>query len=300
MRLHNFAYLFKQGTKSIFSNKLMSFACIGVLVACLLLIGSAVLFTLNVNSIVGMVVDRNEFLVFLKDDMSAVDLDIYDAQLNAISNIADKRFISSEDALQNEREKFGDDAYLLDGIDASTYPNAYELKVKDISLLEDTIKRIEGMDGTEKVNSATEVAKMLVSMRQIVAYAGAGVVLILVVVSVLIITNTIKLTVFSRRKEINIMKYVGATDSFIRMPFLVEGMMIGVIAAVAAFLILGVGYTYLLKYLDENFGSYVGLFATHAVSFGSVALQLFIGFAALGVFIGVVGSGVFVRKHLKV
>ncbi len=300
MRVHNFAYLFKEGTKNVFSNKLMSFACIGVLVACLLLIGSAVLFTLNVNSIVNDVEDQNEFVVFLKDSMSKDDLGVFDVALDNIPNILTKKFVSREQAFQQEKEKLGDDAYIYDGLDASTYPNAYILSVDDLSLLDDTVKQVSQLDGVDTVNASTEVARILVGLKKVVTYAGAAIVLILIVVSVLIITNTIKLTVFSRRKEINIMKYVGATDSFIRLPFLVEGMMIGIISAFIAFMLLGVGYTYMVKWLGENYSGYIGTLYENSVPFQSVALELFGGFAILGVLIGVIGSGVFVRKHLKV
>jgi len=300
MRLHNFAYLFKEGTKNIFSNKLMSFACIGVLVACLLLIGSAVIFTLNVNNIVGDVVAQNEFIVFLDDNMTADDIGIFDVALDSIPNIASKTFISSEDALEQEKENLGDGAYILEGIDASTFPNKFVLRVNDLSQFDDTVSQVSSLNGAMLVNSKNDVVEMLVGIKTAVQYSGAGIVLILVVVSIVIITNTIKLTVFSRRKEINIMKYVGATDSFIRMPFLVEGMMIGLISASIAFLLLGVGYTYFLKYLSENYGNQLSVIFENAVHFMDISLYMFAGFAALGVFIGVVGSGVFVRKHLKV
>ena len=300
MRLHNFFYLFKEGTKNIFSNKLMSFACIGVLVACLLLIGSAVIFTLNVNNIVGVVVAQNEFIVFLDDNMTEDDIGIFDVALDSIDNIASKTFVSSEEALAQEKENLGDEAYILEGIDASTFPNKYVLRVNDLSQFDDTVSQVSALNGAMLVNSKNDVVDMLVGIKNAVQYAGAGIVLILVVVSIVIITNTIKLTVFSRRKEINIMKYVGATDSFIRMPFLVEGMMIGLISASIAFLMLGVGYTYFVEYLSENYGSQLSVVFENTVRFMDISLYMFAGFAVLGVFIGVVGSGIFVRRHLKV
>lgn len=300
MRVHNFGYLVKEGTKNVFSNKLMSFACIGVLMACLLLVGGAVLFVLNVNNIVGVVESQNEFVVFLKDSMSSEDIGVFDTMLDTIPNISAKRFVSRDEALEQQKINLGDEAYLLDGIDASTFPNKYILRVDDLSIFDLTLSQVEALDGVDKVSASTQVAKVLTGVRSAVMYAGAGIVLILVVVSVMIITNTIKLTVFSRRKEINIMKYVGATDGFIRLPFLVEGMVIGIVAACFAFLILGLGYTYLLRWLGENYGDYIGVIYQNSVPFKDVALEMFVGFAALGVFIGSVGSGFFVRKHLRV
>ncbi len=300
MKIHNFAYLCKEGTKNIFSNKLMSFACIGVLVACLLLIGSAVLFTLNVNSLVETVAEQNEFVVFLLDSMTADDLGVYDVALENTPNVLSKRFVSREEGFEQERQRLGEDAYLFDGIDASTYPNAYIVRVEDIALLDNTLRTVAELDGTDRISSSAEVAKVLVGLRSTVAYAGAGIVVILIVVSVVIITNTIKLTVFSRRKEINIMKYVGATDSFIRLPFLVEGMVLGIIAALLAFSLLGVGYTYILRYVGENYAAYIGVIYENAIPFREIAIELLAGFGILGVIIGTVGSGVFVQRHLKV
>ncbi len=278
----------------------MSFACIGVLVACLLLIGSAVLFTINVNSLVETVAEQNEFVVFLRDDMTEDDLGVYDVALRNTPNVLSARFVSREEGFEQDKQKMGEDAYLFDGIDASTYPNVYIVRVEDIALLDGTLQAVGELDGTDRINSSAEVAKVLVGLRTTVAYAGAGIVVILVVVSVVIITNTIKLTVFSRRKEINIMKYVGATDSFIRLPFLVEGMVLGIIAALLAFSLLGVGYTYLLRYAGENYAEYIGIVFENAVPFNEIALELLAGFGILGVLIGTVGSGVFVQKHLKV
>lgn len=300
MRLHNFAYLFKEGTKGVFHNKLMSFACIGVLVACLLLIGGAILFTLNVNSIANVVEEQNEVVAILKDELSREDIDLVGLKLTANDNIISVKFVSREEALEQEKLKFGKDAFLLDGIGADTYPNIYILRIGDLSILEETVAEITALDGVDKVYASTEVAHILVGVKNAVYFAGAGIVLILVAVSVVIITNTIKLSVFSRRKEINIMKYVGATDGFIRMPFLVEGMIIGLMAALFAFLLIGGAYTYLLQWAAENYGQSLGVFIENAVSFDSIALELLIGFTALGVFIGVVGSGSFVRKYLKV
>ncbi len=138
------------------------------------------------------------------------------------------------------------------------------------------------------------------AVRQSIAWCGAGIVAILVVVSIVIITNNIKLTIFSRRREINIMKYVGATDTFIRMPFLVEGIVIGLVSAALAFLLLGFGYTYLMQWVSERFGDFLGPVFERAIDFWSIAHYMFGAFAALGVLIGTTGSGFFVRKHLRV
>jgi len=302
MRLHNFTYLLKEGARNVVSNKLMSLASIGVLMACLLLIGSATLFSLNVNSIVRYVEQQNEVVAFLEADLTREDVQVLELTLGQMDNILETTYISKDAALEQQKADIGPEFEgLLDGLeDDNPLLDRFILRVGDPSRIENTVAALRATDGILKVNAATEVSYILAGLKQAVTVAGMTIVAILVVVSVVIITNTIKLTVFSRRKEINIMKYVGATDLFIRMPFLVEGMLIGLLAATLAFLMLGYGYTYLLEWIGENYAVQLPLVIDNAIDFWEFAPQLLAGFAGLGVFIGVVGSGVFVRKYLKV
>ena len=302
MRLHNFTYLLKEGARNVVSNKLMSLASIGVLMACLLLIGSATLFSLNVNSIVRYVEQQNEVVAFLEADLTREDVQVLELTLGQMDNILETTYISKDAALEQQKADIGPEFEgLLDGLeDDNPLLDRFVLRVGDPSRIENTVAALRATDGILKVNAATEVSYILAGLKRAVTVAGMTIVAILVVVSVVIITNTIKLTVFSRRKEINIMKYVGATDLFIRMPFLVEGMLIGLLAATLAFLMLGYGYTYLLEWIGENYAVQLPLVIDNAIDFWEFAPQLLAGFAGLGVFIGVVGSGVFVRKYLKV
>jgi len=302
MRLHNFTYLLKEGARNVVSNKLMSLASIGVLMACLLLIGSATLFSLNVNSIVRYVEQQNEVVAFLEADLTREDVQVLELTLGQMDNILETTYISKDAALEQQKADIGPEFEgLLDGLeDDNPLLDRFILRVGDPSRIENTVAALRATDGILKVNAATEVSYILAGLKQAVTVAGMTIVAILVVVSVVIITNTIKLTVFSRRKEINIMKYVGATDLFIRMPFLVEGMLIGLLAATLAFLMLGYGYTYLLGWIGENYAAQLPIVVDNAIDFWEFAPQLLAGFAGLGVFIGVVGSGVFVRKYLKV
>jgi len=302
MRLHNFTYLLKEGARNVVSNKLMSLASIGVLMACLLLIGSATLFSLNVNSIVRYVEQQNEVVAFLEEDLTREDVQVLELTLGQMDNILETTYISKDAALEQQKADIGPEFEgLLDGLeDDNPLLDRFILRVGDPSRIENTVAAIRATDGILKVNAATEVSYILAGLKRAVTVAGMTIVAILVVVSVVIITNTIKLTVFSRRKEINIMKYVGATDLFIRMPFLVEGMLIGLLAATLAFLMLGYGYTYLLEWIGKNYAVQLPIVIDNAIDFWEFAPQLLAGFAGLGVFIGVVGSGVFVRKYLKV
>jgi len=302
MRLSNFTYLFKEGARNVLHNKLMSLASIGVLVACLLLIGGAALFSLNVNSIVRYVEQQNEVLVYLSDNLTAAQIQGMEMSLRGTDNVLETTFVSRGQALENKKNDVGEEfAGLFDGLEEDNpLLDSYVVRIEDPSVIEQTVRRLQEIDGVYKVNAATDVAKILSGLNKTVTAAGASVVLILVAVSVVIITNTIKLTVFSRRKEINIMKYVGATDTFIRLPFLVEGVLIGLLAASLAFLMLGFGYTYLLGMVESHYLDSLVLLYNNAVDFWDIAHYMFAGFAGLGVFIGVSGSGFFVRKYLRV
>lgn len=301
MRGSNFGYLVKEGARNVYSNRLMSFSCIGVLVACLLLIGSAVMFSLNVNSIVGFVEEQNEVVVFLEEGLSRSQREQLDRDIRSISNILEVTYVSKDQALENLRTRMGANAVLLDGFDESNpLPASYILRIEDLSKLGETASILRQTKGVEQVNAQTEVADILSGLKKAVGVSGMSIVAILVVVSIAIITNTIKLTVFNRRKEISIMKYVGATDSFIRLPFFVEGVLIGLISAVVAFFLLWGGYNYLMNWLRENYAVYFGTIFSNAIDFKDVSLRILGGFAALGAFIGAFSSTAFVRKYLRV
>ena len=275
MRLHNFGYLVKEGARSVVRNKLMSFACIGVLVACMLLIGGAAMLSLNVTAMVGFVEEQNEVSIFLEDWLTPSDLEMMELELGSMGNIARSTFVSKEEALE---ELMLQDPVMFGGLEEDNpMPNKFIVQIDDLARIEDTVAKLRE-----------------------IAYSGAVIVAILLVVSVVIITNNIKLTIYSRRREINIMKYVGATDTFIRMPFLVEGVLIGLLSAIMAFLILGFGYTYLIAWIGEKFSAFLGPIFGRAIDFWSIAHYIFGAFATMGVFIGAVGSGIFVRKHLRV
>ncbi|MDR2908671.1 MAG: permease-like cell division protein FtsX [Oscillospiraceae bacterium] len=310
MRLNNFGYLFKEGARNIVYNKLMSFACIGVLMACLLLIGGAAMLSLNVSAVFDYVEAQNEVFVDLEADVEGPDLEIVELGISSMENIARYLFISREEALAEQISEMGEDGAVLSGLlgENNPLPDRFIVQVANLEYMEDTAARLRELGGVEKVTAPSDVASILVGVRHIITVAGAGLVLILVIVSVVIITNTIKLTIVSRRREISIMKYVGATDAFIRMPFLVEGVIIGLLAAILAFLLLGFGYTFLLDWISENLGAAIGGALggalggafEKAVDFWGIAHYIFGGFAALGVLVGMMGSGIFVRRYMKV
>ena len=302
MTLSSFGYLLKEGGRNIKANRQMSVASIGVLVACMLLIGAAVLFSMNVNSIMGYIEAMNEMVVFVQDDADQATIDALGQSLKSDRNISSVTYTSKEDALKEQMNIMEDAADLLEGLqgDENPLPASYSIQLKDLELLDETVARINNMPGVNYAVAPTDVAATLVDVKKGVSTAGFLFVAILGMVSVIIVSNTIKVTVFNRRKEISIMKYVGATDTFIRIPFLVEGMIIGLVSALLAFGLLWAGYDYVLRWLGETGSSWLQMAYANLIPFDSIGLQLLGGFTAAGVSFGVLGSLFFLGRYLKV
>ncbi len=301
MRTSSFRYLVAEGVRGMLANRLMALASIGVLTACLLLIGGAWLLTENVNSVIGHVEDQSEAMVFVADDIDTEGILEIEQQLWALENIHEVIFVSKEQALTQQQDMLQDNAYLFEEFQSDNpYPNSFRLKIDDLSRQEETLERVMAIEGTDGVSASADLAATITDIKSGISFAGIFIVGILSLVSLVIVTNTIKITVFSRRKEINIMKYVGATDLFIRMPFLVEGILLGLISAGLAFLFLWGGYFGVTHWMSEAGSSWVSLAFTNLVQFSDVAPMIIATFAAAGVGIGVVGSMMFIGRFLKV
>ena len=301
MKGSSFSYLIKEGARNIWVNRMMSLASIGILVSCMLLIGSAILLSINLNGMVSYVENQNEMVAFLEDSADDVTVSAVEAALNSNDNVDSFAFVSREEALERYSEIVPDS--LLENLEQDkeeVFPLSFRITLKDLSLIDETTAQIESIPGIMRVNAPTNVAETVTGIKRAVYICGSGIIIILLAVTLIIIANTIKVTVFNRRKEINIMKFVGATDRFIRMPFVVEGILLGVISACIAYLLLWGGYTYLINYVQTQASATVSAFLKNLVPFSQVAKQLLASFAVGGIAIGVFGSMIFVRKHLKV
>lgn len=303
MRFGSFTYLVKEGFKNVWFNRLMSLASIGVLTACLILIGGAALLSANVTAIVGVIEDQNEIVVFLEDELSDREKNNIDKSIKSMNGLLSVNFISKDQALIDQQNKVNPEySDIFDGLqgDQNPLPDSYRIKLDSLESLDAVITQISSIKGVLQVSAPTELAETITEIKRVINIAGFGIILLLIVVSVVIIANTIKITVFNRRKEIGIMKYVGATDSFIRLPFLVEGVLLGIISALLAFGILFAGYTYLLDSLVSNDISWFAMISQSLLPFNSIALPLLAFFAIAGIVTGTMGSLMFVRKYLKV
>jgi len=302
MKVHNIAYLCKTGIKNACSNKMMSFASIGVLVACLLLMGMAVLLGLNIHTLTEEVGRQNQLTAYFDKNLSDNDLAKIELKINSLENVLGTRIITEEENLQKLCERLGEtpETLLKTPTDDNPLFASCIVQIKSSEEFSQTAMQIEKIKGIVKVNGSKETANMLAAIEHSVLYCGIGIVVLLMAVSVLIVSNTIKLTVFARRREIAIMKYVGATDGFIRLPFLIEGVVIGLLAAVLALLILCAGYTWLIGSVGDHIQIIPEQFFYSAVGFCDVASYMFAGFSATGVLVGILGGSLFVRKYLRV
>ena len=302
MNWSSFKYLARQGLHSMVKNRLMSVASIGVLTVCLLITGVAGLFTLNVGSLMDYLGSQNETVVYLDEDLTEEGLAAVDSALRSISGLREVTYVSKDEALERMKESMGDNAYLFDVFEGSENPFLanYRVVLDDVSDLPEIQPQLEAIEGVSSVGAPMQLSQMFTSVHKGVSLVCVILVAVLGFVSVVVISNTIRLTVFARRKEINIMKYVGATNGFIRLPFFVEGVTVGLIAgAIATVVVLG-GYQLLLIYAVKLPGFWGTLLAGTLLPLADVWYLVLVGFVLFGVLIGSIGTASSIRKYLKV
>ena len=282
MKLSNSGYLIKEGIRNIWSNRMMSLASIGVLLSCLVLTGAAVMASLNVKTIVDKVGDSNETTVYMED--KATDAEI--------TNVTSVSFFPKEEAIKDYKDVLGDKVFAEMEGDGNPLPDAYKVTVKDLSKYESTVKQIQNIKGVATVSSQTDVADKLTSLNKIIQILSVAIVLALVIISLFIISNTIRMSMYARRYEISIMKSVGATDTFVRIPFLVEGIIIGALSGVISTFGLMLIYDLIIEALQ-----YVVPFK--AITFNSVMWPFLGAFIIAGVFVGILGGLISIGKYLK-
>ena len=300
MRFSSFIYLIKEGFKNLFVNYLMSFSSIGVLMACLVLVGGSYLITVNVNYVVEQVEQQNELVIFLEDDATSEQKSAVNTLLDELNDVVSYRYISPQEALEEQMDTLGED--VLAGLEEDNpLPPSFRVKLGTLANLDDVIYQFSQVTGITKINAPTAIAGTLTNIKNLIYIFGIGIVVILALVSLVIITNTIRITVFSRRREINIMKYVGATNAFIRQPFVVEGALIGLFSSALAYGIIYFAYDRVLLWMEEHNISWLTSSTQQVLlPFSEVYLVLAVTFLVVGVFTGILGSTFSMRKYLKV
>jgi cell division transport system permease protein len=295
MKINNIGYLLKEGIRGIFLHGFMSFAAVCVTVACLLIVGSFSCLTYNVNILVDSLNKTNEIVVYIDSELSEAEARSLTTPINTIENVYQTRFVTREEALKDFiAEHQGDEAF--SGVEASDLRHRIIVVLEDNSLMDKTVEEIKKLSGVANISAAYELADGFATLQNVLHIASTVIVVVLLVVSLLIISNTVKLAMFDRKDEISIMKMVGATNGFIRLPYVVEGFILGMIGAAIAFGLQWLLYDALLVWLAE--ADSLKLF--HFVPFEQLLTPMVCIFAAAGLFVGVVGSWTSIRKFLNV
>lgn len=288
-------YLTHEGFRNVWVNRLMSLASVTVLMACLIIMGAGIMIYFNINNVVDKVQSQNVVMVYVADDASEDETTQIGTSLKGISNVESCEFVPKEVAFQEQIQSMGGDAALFEGFDEIPLPDVYKVTVKDLSQFENTVSQIKQINKVDSVRENSDLASKLLSLRHAVSIVSVGLVVMLFLVALFIISNTIRITMFSRKLEISIMKAVGATNWFIRWPFMIEGMILGTISGIVS---LGVLWG-LYAVAEKVFAQTLSLIGFSLVPFSGYWWQILLVFVAIGLFTGGFGSLVSMAKYLK-
>ncbi|MBO5852459.1 MAG: ABC transporter permease [Clostridia bacterium] len=337
MKLRSVSYLSKEGVKNLWANRLMTVASVGVLMACMVLIGLAVLISMNVNKAVGNLEQQNVIMAYFNDKNSVLygdaseefnssqdassttsssadstdttisedDYLIHNEEealalcdkLSKIDNVLSVEYVPSEEGLESIKEGLleGKEEYFefLDKDHGNPLSDAAKITLKDMSKFKETLQAIKDTEGVDSVQSQSDLADKINALKDGIGIAGVWIIAILLIISLVIVSNTIRVTMYSRKLEISIMKAVGATNSFIRLPFVIEGVTIGIISAATSTAILYFCYRVAMEAIGDALG------IINIIAFKEVALLIVGIFLAIGVLSGIVGSVIMISKYLK-
>ena len=295
MAKHDIGYFAHEGLSNMFSHGFMSFAAVGITVACLLIMGTFTLVAVNANELLRDLEQENEILAYVDDSCTEAESKALQKKLEDIPNVASATYISKEQAMENFVAQYPDEDMFQD-LDPEILRDRYAIKITDLEQIRQTKETVEGIPGIARVNAYEEIAGGFITVRNVATVICVALIAILFVVSVFIISNTIKLTTFDRRDEIAIMRMVGATNGFIRWPFVYEGFMMGLLGAVIAFFSQWGLYEAVTRGVDNN----DTLQLIHVIPFQELWVPVAVVFAAAGILIGVGGSLSAIRKFLQV
>lgn len=288
-------YLTREGFRNVWVNRLMSLASITVLLACLVIIGVGAMGFFNINVLLDKVEAQNVIMVYLEKDIDDLAASTVGLDIQRIENVDVCEFIPKADGFQKMVNSLGGSSSIYEGFAENPIPDSYKVTLKDLSQFSATVTEIQAIQNVNSVRENSDLASKLISVRHAVTLMSIGLVTLLFLVALFIIANTIRITMFSRKLEINIMKAVGATNWFIRWPFLVEGVLLGVISAIIS---LGVLWG-LYAIAVQSFADTLTALNFAMVPFTDYALQIFAVFLAIGVFTGGFGSMISMGKYLK-
>ncbi len=292
---HNFGFFIREGVGNMFSHGFMSFAAIGITVACLVIMGTFSLVAYNANENLKDLQRENAVLAFVDENLSDEEARGLQSQLEKLPNVTSCTFVSREEARDSYIEQYDEDDLYSD-LDPQIFRHRYVLKLGNLEQMSQTVQAVQGVEGIVKIRADEDISNGFLTVRNIAGVISITLIAILLIVSVFIISNTIKLTTFDRKDDIAIMKMVGATDGFVRWPFVYEGLLLGILSAAFAF-----GFQWLLyRAIAEGVEKSDTLQLLRIVPFEQIYVPVAIAFGAVGVFVGVGGSLTAIRKFLRV
>ena len=301
MKFSGICYLTRQGIENIWKNRMMAFASFCVLLVSLLLVGTSVLAYQNITSIVGGVEAQNEIIVYMQEDVTPDRLTQIEYLIQNSANVAEVQFSSKEEEYLSLKERMGEYDVLFDALgEENPLVDSFRVKIQDISQMNQTISEIQKLDGVLKINAPYEFVSFLTQLRTILTWVMSALILAMIIVSMVIISNTTRTSVYARREEIHIMKYVGATDTFIRVPFFIEGMVTGFFSGCTALVITWLVYTSIVDMIENQVTLLNIIGIGSIIQFESIYLYAAWAYMLGGALIGAVGSALSTRKYINV
>ena len=298
--MSNFGYLVRRGIGSVFKNAMMSLASFSVLMVSLLLIGLSVIVAMDIGVILSNIEEKNEIDVYVYGDVQQSVLTHITGALNENPNTQSVTYYSKEEAWADEQAKMPEMAELFEYLPENPMPHTFRVTVKDISVISETAAEFETIEGVEKVTAPYDFASALVNIRSTLSVIAGTLLVIMVITSVVIVYNSIRSSVFIRKKEINIMKVVGATNSFVKIPFFIEGMFIGVAAGAASWLLTKISYEALVQLFEDDITIWRIFGLGNIIRFDSITWYVLAANCLLGALLGAIGTIISTGKYVKV
>lgn len=304
MRISSMKYLVGQGVKNIWTNRVMSFASFCVLTVSLLLVGFSLLATMNINRFVSGIENRNEVILYLDDNITDEAIAEIDSVLKSTENVSSVVFYSKEQAWEDEKAKYENADEIFAYFEESPLPDAFRIKISDVSKMRRTITAIDARFASQgyiiNIKSPDDFASILTSLKSTIAIISSAIIIALAIVSMVIISNATRASVFARSREINIMKYVGATNTFIRIPFFVEGMLTGAVAGIVSSVATWLVYEKIIDILYQENNLWKALGMGEFIPYDTIWLKVSLAYVIVGIVFGAIGTAASTRKHLKV
>ena len=292
---HNFGFFIREGISNMFSHGFMSFAAVGITVACLVIMGTFSLVAFNANENLKNLQRENAVLAFVDETLSDEDAMALEEELEKLPNVADCTFVSREEARDRYVEQYDEDD-LYSNLDPEIFRHRYVLHLNDLDQMRETAEAISNVEGVVKIRADEDISNGFLTVRNIAGVISIALIAVLLIVSIFIISNTIKLTTFDRKEEIAIMKMVGATDGFVRWPFVYEGLLLGLVSALVAFGFQWVLYRAIMQGIENS----DTLQLLRITPFEQIWLPVAVAFGVVGIFVGIGGSLTAIRKFLRV